>query len=284
MPVHFPAADNLGSFWRVHFSVIFLLEFRSAFAEVCNALFISNSRRFIFFHIPKSAGSSIMNLLHQGCAWNDLPIGGSQLGEFFQKHWTPEYKLDKHTLPHFVRKVMGPDLFDSYFKFVLIRDPVDRFRSAAQFMREQIASGAPWILEAFLVQKHIKEIEKIRSVHQFLHSNFLREILASEPTEYGDIARLFQPQSIYCKLKVKSRWEHMENFQPLLLDPLANSLAVLSQKGVVRESEITDSNILDQRFNTSSKTLPEELGSEDLEILRVLYNEDYKLIAEASQC
>ena len=42
---------------------------------------ISNSRQYIFFHIPKCGGTTITHILSEGLRWNDVVIGGTETGE-----------------------------------------------------------------------------------------------------------------------------------------------------------------------------------------------------------
>src|SRR5437588_5671820 len=60
----------------------------------------------IFVHVPKTAGTSIeRHLQMQDCASG--PIGGHTTASAFQRHF--------------------PDAFGEYFKFAVVREPVDRF-------------------------------------------------------------------------------------------------------------------------------------------------------------
>ena len=42
-------------------------------------MFLSNSRKFIFIHITKAAGTSITHALEKSMGWNDLVIGSTPL-------------------------------------------------------------------------------------------------------------------------------------------------------------------------------------------------------------
>ena len=69
---------------------------------------ISHDHRFIFVHIQKTAGKSILKAL-------GLPLGADH--RFAEKQ----------------RKDYGEDLWDSYFKFAIVRNPWDRLVSAYHY-------------------------------------------------------------------------------------------------------------------------------------------------------
>lgn len=118
-------------------------------------MIINHNRRFIFLHIPKTAGTSITAWLSVLTGWNDIELGGSEYGEQIQAIYSPRFKLQKHSPAADVRRIIGDELWRSYFKFAVVRHPLDRLVSAYRFYRQWDHPGVAEVreldtLEAFL--------------------------------------------------------------------------------------------------------------------------------------
>jgi hypothetical protein len=68
-------------------------------------MIVSDKYKYIFFHVQKNAGSSIRHVLIEN-------FSGERVGQ--------------HTDMHNAKKCVGKDVFDSYFKFAVIRNPYSR--------------------------------------------------------------------------------------------------------------------------------------------------------------
>ena len=77
---------------------------------------ISTSKKFIFIHIPKTAGTSIRHILKQ----HENPSYGAE----FNFH---ESALD-------VKRRISSDIFDNSYKFAFIRNPWDRMYSFYKYL------------------------------------------------------------------------------------------------------------------------------------------------------
>jgi hypothetical protein len=64
----------------------------------------SDIKKFIFFHLPKAAGSSISHPL---------------------KKYNLNYNLPPHTTPFKLIEKLGKDFYNSYYKFAFVRNPWD---------------------------------------------------------------------------------------------------------------------------------------------------------------
>jgi hypothetical protein len=85
---------------------------------------ISDKHKFIFIHIPKTGGTSIERAFNIN-ARTEKDISNS-LGNTYSenKHWkTADYETN------------FPELFDSYFKFMFIRNPWDRLVSRYEWQK-----------------------------------------------------------------------------------------------------------------------------------------------------
>lgn len=82
-------------------------------------MLISRSRRFVFVHIPKSAGTSIAAVLEKYCRPSLLRRALNRAGL-----WKiPGHPLHSSALK--IRELLRPDFFDACFKFAFVRNPWD---------------------------------------------------------------------------------------------------------------------------------------------------------------
>ncbi|MEL6488829.1 MAG: sulfotransferase family 2 domain-containing protein [Cyanobacteria bacterium J06621_3] len=86
-------------------------------------MIISNSQKYIFIHIQKTAGTSVMEALGRNLKWNDIEIGTDpEVHKFYRE----KYNLGKHSLAKEVKQVLGKEVWDNYFKFTFVRHPYSR--------------------------------------------------------------------------------------------------------------------------------------------------------------
>jgi|MEHZ01.5.fsa_nt_MEHZ011419575.1_11 hypothetical protein len=85
---------------------------------------ISHKHKFIFIHIPKTGGTSIERLFDPNAIPTKDASGGTGNTCSKHKHWkTSDYETNY------------PELFDSYFKFMFIRNPWDRLVSRYEWQK-----------------------------------------------------------------------------------------------------------------------------------------------------
>ena len=99
-------------------------------------MIINHSLKFIFLHVPKTAGTSVTTWLGEYTGWNDIELGGTDYGEQIQVIYCSRFKLSKHSPASQIRRIVGPDIWNAYYKFAIVRHPLDRLVSAFQFYRE----------------------------------------------------------------------------------------------------------------------------------------------------
>lgn len=154
-------------------------------------MIVSHSRRFIFCHIPKTAGESLVEALEPHLGWDDLVLGSS-VGETFTRRYRARFGLGKHATAPQIRAVVGEDIWDRYLTFSVVRHPTDRMRSLYAYLeltkrradRARVRRGAlPWPRRPSDHPWVWPEMKAYRSTGSF--SEFARHWLL----DHGELAR-----------------------------------------------------------------------------------------------
>ncbi len=99
-------------------------------------MIISNSRRFIFIHVPKTAGTSVTRELSRLTTFRDIEVGGTQYGEKIQDMYASRFDLRKHSPGRKIRAKAGPEVWRGFFVFAFVRNPYARAFSAWRFLQK----------------------------------------------------------------------------------------------------------------------------------------------------
>jgi len=98
-------------------------------------MLISSTHRFIFIHIPKTAGTSVTKALAPNCL-NTPFSAGSALMRGLPVQQSPETAwFQMHDTASFVRKKLSPPVFDSFLRFAVVRNPFDHAISHFEFIK-----------------------------------------------------------------------------------------------------------------------------------------------------
>lgn len=92
-------------------------------------MIISHSKKFIFIHIQKTAGTSITRYLDKYLNYQDIVIGSTEFGEQIQPFFKKKFNITKHSYANRIKALTGEEVWDSYFTFSLVRNPWDRMVS-----------------------------------------------------------------------------------------------------------------------------------------------------------
>lgn len=98
-------------------------------------MIVNHTHKFIFVHVPKSAGTSVTQLFSQYSSFRDLEVGGTALGESLQNEFKKRFGLTKHATASEIRAIVGPELWSAYYSFGIVRNPYARAQSTFHFMK-----------------------------------------------------------------------------------------------------------------------------------------------------
>jgi hypothetical protein len=86
---------------------------------------ILHRKKIIFIHIPKTAGTTIEQHLRAHSDWPSLYPHDAP--------WKVPFGYREHDTANDIKKAIGNDLFESYFKFTIVRNPFDRMVSVWKY-------------------------------------------------------------------------------------------------------------------------------------------------------
>jgi hypothetical protein len=102
-------------------------------------MIISNSGKFIFVHINKTAGTSVTDALAPCLRWNDIVLGATPVGTALNAPYRDRFGLYKHSTAREIRAVVGDEVWRSYTTFCVLRDPIDRAVSLYRYLKRMQA-------------------------------------------------------------------------------------------------------------------------------------------------
>ena len=210
---------------------------------------ISIKHKIIFIHIPKCAGQSIENifLLDLGLNWQQRhplllrPRKGKEKG--------PERLAHLYAEEYFKFGYIQKEKYDKFFKFSIIRNPVDRILSEINYQR--------------IPKKNSKNINGIESVEEYISK-------VIKLNKFSDLQRHISPQ---VKFLHDSETNKLLVDKVILFDELNHEVPKILQKKLKVFLEVP-------KINSSKNKLwvKEELTPRDISFLYDFYESDFKFL------
>jgi hypothetical protein len=142
---------------------------------------INNKYKFIFIHIPKTAGTSLSVYYGQIMTPIDVEIGGSAIGEILQPYYMKRFGINKHSAANTFKYILGDKVFNDYYKFCFVRNPFDRIVSVYKFLKTWLPNS--------MATEHAKIFENFNSLMDMLNSEYWQNT--------PGVDNMFQPQAYW---------------------------------------------------------------------------------------
>jgi len=135
---------------------------------------ISNSKKYVYIHIPKCGGTTVSTVLSRWLLPQDvsLAVNPHKGWEPFVRMYRDRFGLFKHSTAAEIARAMGPGHFKTYYAFTFCRNPFSRAHSAFTFTKSADAKHRPQSqryldikdmnFEEFLQSKYMQE----KKIHQ----------------------------------------------------------------------------------------------------------------------
>lgn len=182
-------------------------------------------KKFIFIHVPKVAGTAV-------------------------RHVIGEPPLGRQHLPWWVYQQASPSLFDRFYKFSFVRDPVDRVFSGYKYLK--LGGNQHGDRE---VSKYLERYEKFGD---FVEGEIIEGSMVYHP--------IFRPQSWYlCDWNGEVKVDFLGRFESISVD----------FEQVARRIKLKGHNGLPVLNKT--KNVAENISNDVKEMIAQAYKDDYKI-------
>lgn len=99
-------------------------------------MIVSHKHRFIFVHLPRTSGRSVTSELAQHCGPDDM------VTEILGVPRQNTGSLKRHASTAKIREIVAPEVWNTYFKFTIERNPWDKLLSSYWANLERARSGS----------------------------------------------------------------------------------------------------------------------------------------------
>ena len=107
------------------------------------SILISKKNKFIFFHLPKNAGSAVSDFLNKKENYykskkiiSKILKKFSRRDNFFFDPYQNKIHLFRSHVPiNYIENIISPTIFNGYFKFAVVRNPFSRFVSRYNYTK-----------------------------------------------------------------------------------------------------------------------------------------------------
>jgi hypothetical protein len=201
---------------------------------------ISYKYQTIFVHIPKTAGTSIYNVLEIPYEYNIRALMTMEMNNPCLNHLPPIQ----------IQKFVTPEVWNTFYKFTIVRNPYDRIVSDYRFLQPLI--GQQYDLSTF--DKFVSLVERVVTTNAYTENLYFDH---------------FRPQSHYFK---NIKYDYIGRFENLNSD-IQNILQAIGSKGSLpwnNKSRSSDDHY-HKYFNTEIKSIVDRLYTSDLEMFGYKY-------------
>lgn len=182
-------------------------------------MIISENKKFIFIHIPKTGGTSVTRSLEECLKYNDIVLGGTQYGEKLQKIYKKQFGVSKHSLGIEIQDLVGQEKWEDFFRFSVVRNPYHRIFSNYTYSGKMLSI----FFGTGILHKHLSGKQTLAQIPRRIKSQ-IKYLLAKVDTEY------FQKTRELLKWSIIKAYLETANFSEFIRHPiLANSNLIHTQ-------------------------------------------------------
>ena len=98
-------------------------------------MILNHQHRFLFIHVPKTAGTTVTRALSPLTTFRDIELGGTKYGEAIQERFAARFDLRKHSTGAMIRAKCPGHIWHRFFVFAFVRNPYARAYSVYRFLR-----------------------------------------------------------------------------------------------------------------------------------------------------
>ncbi len=215
-------------------------------------MLLSMSRKFIFIHIPKTAGSSMNRLLFPYCDRPPRSFKGSLYRRLPMQVDPRKAHFRNHDTALKVRTKLGADFFNSMHSFAVVRNPYDHAVSHYEYMKQyrskRISKEFAQLSFVQYLNLRLKPRYPWHRVFAHLPDQTYFVVDKSENIVVNDVLHFETLQSDMAKLQARLKLEPV---------PLGHSNKTKSRK--------------------TSRSIQDYYGDEEVSLVNTLYDRDFSL-------
>ena len=98
-------------------------------------MILNHQHRFIFIHVPKTAGTTVTRELSTLTTFRDIELGGTKYGEALQGLFASRFDLRKHSTALQIKAKCPGQIWRDFFVFGFVRNPYSRAYSVYRFLQ-----------------------------------------------------------------------------------------------------------------------------------------------------
>jgi hypothetical protein len=125
---------------------------------------VNTSHKFIFVHIPKTAGTSVKRFFSAFTRYCDVEVGGAGDAQLLASYYGRRFGLKKHSFASEILRSVGAEDYAQFYKFSIVRNPYARVESTFTFLKYKWKN---W--------PNAKIMDRFSNVNEFVTSDFFKK-------------------------------------------------------------------------------------------------------------